>query len=188
MGYYFDAQRCQIDLYSYREQIEFAINKSLEMYQKAQEANNVRGLIGCQTMSGKCLHGYRTLGRMGKKALEEAHMLLPKLDNVIVHNSVLCQLVSLSKAKDDFENLKKYLDEQKSILEDYIRKNPTMEEAFQDPLIFNELYYAYYYLEMNQSHPAFEHLQKGAKYLTPHTYFMYRVLYYDAYALYYRRL
>lgn len=114
-------------------------------------------------------------------------MLLPKLDNVIVHNSVLCQLVSLSKAKDDFENLKKYLDEQKSILEDYIRKNPTMEEAFQDPLIFNELYYAYYYLEMNQPHPAFEHLQKGAKYLTPHTYFMYRVLYYDAYALYYRR-
>ena len=47
--------------------------------------------------------------------------------------------------------------------------------------------YAYYYLEMNQPHPAFEHLQKGAKYLTPHTYFMYRVLYYDAYALYYRR-
>lgn len=40
---------------------------------------------------------------------------------------------------------------------------------------------------MNQPHPAFEHLQKGAKYLTPHTYFMYRVLYYDAYALYYRR-
>lgn len=64
--YYFDAQRCQIDLYSYREQIEFAINKSLEMYQKAQEANNVRGLIGCQTMSGKCLHGYRTLGRREK--------------------------------------------------------------------------------------------------------------------------
>lgn len=183
--YYFDAQRCQIDLYSYREQIEFAINKSLEMYQKAQEANNVRGLIGAK----QCLaNAYMGTGRWeeGKKALEEAHMLLPKLDNVIVRNSVLCQLVSLSKAKDDFENLKKYLDEQKSILEDYIRKNPTMEEAFQDPLIFNELYYAYYHLEMNQSHSAFEHLQKGAKYLTPHTYFMYRVLYYDAYALYYR--
>ena len=131
--YYFDAQRCQIDLYSYREQIEFAINKSLEMYQKAQEANNVRGLIGAK----QCLaNAYMGTGRWeeGKKALEEAHMLLPKLDNVIVHNSVLCQLVSLSKAKDDFENLKKYLDEQKSILEDYIRKNPTMEEAFQDPL------------------------------------------------------
>lgn len=41
--YYFDAQRCQIDLYSYRADRISAINKSLEMYQKAQEANNVRG-------------------------------------------------------------------------------------------------------------------------------------------------
>lgn len=112
-------------------------------------------------------------------------MLLPKLDNVIVHNSVLCQLVSLSKAKDDFENLKKYLDEQKSILEDYIRKNPTMEEAFQDPLIFNELYYAYYYLEMNQPHPAFEHLQKGPSISHHYLFYVSRALL-RAYALYYR--
>jgi tetratricopeptide (TPR) repeat protein len=87
-NYYFDAQRCQIDLYSYREQIELAINKSLEMYQKAQEANNVRGLIGAQ----QCLaNAYMGTGRWeeGKKALEEAHRLLPKLDNVIVRNSVL---------------------------------------------------------------------------------------------------
>ncbi len=184
-NYYFDAQRCQIDLYSYREQIELAINKSLEMYQKAQEANNVRGLIGAQ----QCLaNAYMGTGRWeeGKKALEEAHRLLPKLDNVIVRNSVLCQLISLSKAQNDFENLKKYLDEQESLLEEYIKKNPNMEEAFQDPLIFNELYYAYYYLEMKQPHSAFEHLQEGARHLTPHTYFMYRVLYYDAYALYYR--
>ena len=122
--YYFDSQRCQIDLYSYREQIELAINKSLEMYKKAQEANNIRGLIGAK----QCLaNAYMGTGRWkeGKQALEEAHKLLPQMNNVIVRNSVLCQLISLSKANKDLQDQKKYLDEQKKILSDYIAENPT---------------------------------------------------------------
>lgn len=183
--YYFDSQRCQIDLFSYREQIEFAINKSLEMYQKAMEVNNIRGLIGAK----QCLaNAYMGTGRWeeGKKALEDAHKLLPKMNNVIVHNSLLCQLISLTKANDDYQGQKKYLEEQRALLSDYINKNPTMKEAFEDPLIFNNIYYAYYYVKINQPKLAFEHLQKGSEYLTQHTYFMYRVLYHDAYAAYYR--
>lgn len=183
--YYFDAQRCQIDLYTYREQFELTINKSLEMYKKAQEANNIRGLIG----ANQCLaNAYMGTGRWekGKAALKEAHHLLPKMDNIIVRNSVLCQLISLSKARNELQDLKIYLDEQREILEDYIRNNPTMKEAFRDPQIFNDIYYIYYYVETKQPHQAFEHLQKGAESLTPHTYFMYRVLYYDAYASYHR--
>ncbi|MFS3038419.1 histidine kinase dimerization/phospho-acceptor domain-containing protein [Bacteroides nordii] len=183
--YYFDSQRCQIDLYSYREQIELAINKSLEMYKKAQEANNIRGLIGAK----QCLaNAYMGTGRWkeGKQALEEAHKLLPQMNNVIVRNSVLCQLISLSKANKDLQDQKKYLDEQKKILSDYIAENPTMKEAFQDPMIFNDIYYTYYYVEMEQPQLALQHLKKGNEYLTPNTYFMYRVLYHDAHASYYR--
>lgn len=183
--YYFDSQRCEIDLFSYREQIELAINKSQEMYEKAREANNVRGLIGAK----QCMaNAYMGTGRWeeGQKALEEAHQLLPKIENVIVRNSVLCQLISLSKAKDNYENLKIYLDEQRELLKEYIKKYPAMKKALHDPLIFNEIYYAYYYVEMKQPQFVLDHLQQGAEYLTPHTYFMYRVLYYDAYASYYR--
>lgn len=183
--YYFDSQRCEIDLFSYREQIELAINKSQKMYEKAQEANNVRGLIGAK----QCMaNAYMGTGRWeeGQKALEEAHQLLPKIENVIVRNSVLCQLISLSKAKDNYKNLKIYLDEQRELLKEYIKRYPAMKKALHDPLIFNEIYYAYYYVGMKQPQFALNHLQQGAEYLTPHTYFMYRVLYYDAYAFYYR--
>ena len=183
--YYFDSQRCQIDLYSYREQIELAINKSLEMYKKAQEAKNIRGLIGAK----QCLaNAYMGTGRWkeGKQALEEAHKLLPQMNNVIVRNSVLCQLISLSKANKDLQDQKKYLDEQKKILSDYIAENPTMKEAFQDPMIFNDIYYTYYYVEMKQPLLALQHLEKSTEYLTSNTYFMYRVLYHDAYSSYYR--
>lgn len=183
--YYFDSQRCEIDLYSYREQIEFAINKSFEMYDKALKANNIRGLIGAK----QCLaNAYMGTGRWeeGQKALEEAHQLLPKIENVIVRNSVLCQLISLSKAKNNYKNLKKYLDEQNSILTNYIKKYPTMKEALHDPLIFNQIYYTYYYLDAKAPNLAFDCIQNGAEYLTPNTYFMYRVLYYDAKASYYR--
>lgn len=108
------------------------------------------------------------------------------MNNVIVRNSVLCQLISLSKANKDLQDQKKYLDEQKKILSDYIAENPTMKEAFQDPMIFNDIYYTYYYVEMEQPQLALQHLKKGNEYLTPNTYFMYRVLYHDAHASYYR--
>lgn len=184
-NYYFDSQRCQIDLYSYKEQFELAINKALEMYNKAQKVNNIRGLIA----ANQCLaNAYMGTGRWekGQAALKEAHKLLPQMNNIIVNNSVLCQLISLSKAKNNFQDMKKYLDEQKQLLEDYIKENPTMQEALRDPLIFNEIYYTYYYVENRKPHQAFEHLQKGAESLTSHTYSMYRVLYYDAYAAYHR--
>lgn len=183
--YYFDAQRCQIDLLSYGEQFELAINKALEMYKKAEKARNIRGLIG----ANQCLaNAYMGTGRLeeGKNALKEAHKLLSRSDNTVVSNSVLCQLISLSKANEDFQNMKIYLDEQQKLLQDYVNSNPNMIDAFSDPLIFNEIYYAYYYVHINQAQKVLEHLQEGAKYLNPHTYFMYQVLYHDAYAYYYR--
>ena len=114
--YYFDAQRCQIDLLSYGEQFELAINKALEMYKKAEKARNIRGLIG----ANQCLaNAYMGTGRLeeGKNALKEAHKLLSRSDNTVVSNSVLCQLISLSKANEDFQNMKIYLDEQQKLLQ-----------------------------------------------------------------------
>lgn len=61
-----------------------------------------------------------------------------------------------------------------------------LKEAFYDVYLFGEVYYTYYYLNTGQSEQAHESLEKAGKYLTPNTFFMYRVLYYDAYAAYYR--
>ena len=35
-----------------------------------------------------------------------------------------------------------------------------MKEAFQDPMIFNDIYYTYYYVEMEQPQLALQHLKK----------------------------
>lgn len=183
--YYFDGIRCQIDLYSYREQFELSINKSFEMQQKAKEMNNIRGQIGAY----QCLaNAYMGTGRMkeGKEALEGAHHLLPQLDNIVVRNSVLVQLVALSHEMKDYAGQLKYLKEQEKLLKDFIASNPAMKEAFHDPYIFNEIYYVYYYNAMGQPHLSLEHILAAKKYLTPNTYFMYKVLYNDVYAGYYR--
>lgn len=183
--YYFDGIRCQIDLYSYREQFELAVNKSLKMHNKAKAMNNVRGLIG----ANQCLaNAYMGTGRMqeSKKALEEAHKLLPKLENTVVRNSVLTQIIALSREMKDYAGLLKYLKEQKKLLKSFIATNPNMQEAFSDPLIFNEIYYTYYYNAMGQPQLSLEHITAAKSYLTPNTYFMYKVLYNDAYAGHYR--
>lgn len=183
--YYFDGMRCLLDLYSYREQFELTINKSAEMKKKAEERNSIRGQIGAY----QCLsNAYLGTGRMkkAKQSLKEAHKLLPQLKNIAVHSSVLTQLVSLSYEMKDYADLIRFLKEQKKLLATYITSNPHMKEAFSDVLLFNEIYYTYYYNTKKQKAVSLQHLMKAGNYLTDNTYFMYQILYHDAYADYYR--
>lgn len=183
--YYFDGMRCEIDLYSYREQFELAVNRSFEMYEKAKVMNNIRGQIGgYQCLSNAYLGTGRT--KEAKQALKKAHQLLPQLENIVVHNSVLVQLIALSYEVDDNADLNKFLKEQKKLLTTYIASNPDMKETFNDPFLFNEIYATYYCNDSKQPEAALRHLIAAANYLTPNTYFMYKVLYHDAYADYYR--
>lgn len=183
--YYFDGMRCEIDLYSYREQFELAVNRSYEMYEKAKVMNNIRGQIGgYQCLSNAYLGTGRT--KEAKEVLKKAHQLLPQLENIVVHNSVLTQLIALSHEVNDNADLSKYLKEQKKLLTTYIASNPDMKETFNDPFLFNEIYTTYYCNDSKRPEAALRHLIAAANYLTPNTYFMYKVLYHDVYADYYR--
>lgn len=185
--YYFDGVRCKIDLYSYREQFELAINQSTEMSENAKAMNNIRGQIAAyQCLSNAYLGTGRT--KEAQQTLKEAHKLLPQLQNIVVRNSVLAQLIALSHEVCDYADLIVYLQEQKKLLANYIADNPDMKEAFNDPVLFNNIYYAYYYTGMKQAEPTLKYLTEGANHLTSDTYAMYKVLYIDAYAEYYRLL
>lgn len=183
--YYFDAKRFQIDMYSFREQFEFAINEANEMYRKAQEVNSVRGLIGAQQCLANAYIGTERW-KEGSQALEKAHKLLPQIDNAIVNISVLSQLVSVAKENQNNNQLFQYLQELESTLQQHLIAHPLLYESFYDIYIFIEIYYIYYYLNVHRPELAHEHIQKATEYLNANTFFMYRVLYHDAYAAYYR--
>ncbi|MEG2126439.1 MAG: HAMP domain-containing sensor histidine kinase [Bacteroides sp.] len=185
-NYFFDGKRCEIDLYSYKEQYELAINKSLQMRKEAEQQHNILGVIGAYQALA---NAYMKSGRMelGKQALINAHQLLPQIHHVVVINAVLAQLISLSKENKEYSDMINYLKEQAIILSNYVAKHPTMSDAFKDPILFNEIYHSYYYIGMKQPQQALVHLQKAKNlYITPHTYYMYKVLYDDAFAGYYR--
>lgn len=183
-NYFFDGMRCQIDLFSYREQYELAVNKSLEMLDKSKAMGNIRGQIGANQCLSTAYLGTRRM-KEAKHTLKEAHKLLPQLGNVIVHNSVLTQLITLSREMHDYTDMAKYLKEQKKLMTDYITSSPEMREATNDSFIFNEIYYAYYHIDMKQAESALKHLNTVDSYLSDNTYFMYKVLYDDVYADYY---
>ncbi len=89
--------------------------------------------------------------------------------------------------KDNNRQLK-YLQELESVLRKFIIDNPSLKDGFADVFIFNEIFYAHYYLNTNQPLLAYSHIEKSKKYLTENTYFMYKVLYYDIYAEYYQSI
>ena len=184
--YFFDAQRFQIDLYTF-EQYELAISEANKMKQKALNTNSNRGTVAAYQCLSNAYIGSQRWDE-GLKALEEAYRLLPKKGNAVVHISVLSQLISVTKEMKDNNRQLKYLQELESVLRKFIIDNPSLKDGFADVFIFNEIFYAHYYLNTNQPLLAYSHIEKSKKYLTENTYFMYKVLYYDIYAEYYQSI
>lgn len=185
--YFFDAQRFQIDLYTFTEQYELAISEANKMKLKALNINNNRGTVAAYQCLSNAYIGSQRWDE-GLKALEEAYRLLPKKGNAVVHISVLSQLISVTKEMKDNNKQLKYLQELESVLRKFIIDNPSLKDGFADVFIFNEIFYAHYYLNTNQTQLAYSHIEKSKRYLTENTYFMYKVLYYDIYAKYYQSI
>lgn len=185
--YFFDAQRFQIDLYTFTEQYELAISEANKMKLKALNINNNRGTVAAYQCLSNAYIGSQRWDE-GLKALEEAYRLLPKKGNAVVHISVLSQLISVTKEMKDNNRQLKYLQELESVLRKFIIDNPSLNDGFADVFIFNEIFYAHYYLNTNQTQLAYSHIEKSKRYLTENTYFMYKVLYYDIYAKYYQSI
>ena len=75
--YFFDAQRFQIDLYTFTEQYELAISEANKMKQKALNTNSNRGTVAAYQCLSNAYIGSQRWDE-GLKALEEANRLLPK--------------------------------------------------------------------------------------------------------------
>ena len=88
--------------------------------------------------------------------------------------------------KDNYRQLK-YLQELENVLRKFIIDNQSLKDGFADVFIFNEIFYAHYYLNTNQPQITYSHIEKSKKYPTDNTYFMYKVLSYYIYAKYYQR-
>lgn len=184
-NYFFDAKRFQIDLYTFNEQYELAINESQKMKQQASQINSNRGTIAAYQCLSNAYIGSQRWDK-GIEALEAAYQMLTPTENPVVRISVLSQLVSVTKEKKDNKRLLKYLRELENTLHNHISANPSLKGGFADVYLFNELFYSYYYLNIHQPQQAYEHLIKSKEYLDENTYFMYKVLYFDTFARYYQ--
>lgn len=186
-NHFFDAKRFQIDLYTFNEQYELAINESQKMKQQASLKNSNRGIIAAYQCLSNAYIGSQRWDK-GIEALEDAYQMLSPTENPVVRLSVLSQLVSVTKDKKDNKKLLKYLRELETTLHKHISANPSLKEGYADVYLFNELFYGYYYLNIHQPQQIFIHLVKSKEYLNENTYFMYKVLYFDIFAKYYQMI
>lgn len=185
--YFFEAKRFQINLYTNSRQYELAISEAQRMKQQSIQINNKRGFIAAYQCLSNAYVGSQRWDE-GIKALEEAYRMLTAKDHPVDRISVLSQLISVTKEKKDNQRLLKYIQEQENILHKHIAENPSLKEGFTDAYLFNELFYSYYYLNINAPEQAYPHLIKSKEYLNKNTYFTYRILYFDTLAQYNRAI
>ena len=185
--YFFEAKRFQLNLYTNSRQYELAISEAQRMKQQSIQINNKRGIIAAYQCLSNAYVGSQRWDE-GIKALEEAYRMLTAKDHPVDRISVLSQLISVTKARKDNQKLLKYIQEQENILHKHIAENPSLKEGFTDVYLFNELFYCYYYLNINAPEQAYPHLIKSKEYLNKNTYFTYRILYVDTLAQYNRTI
>lgn len=185
--YFFEAKRFQLNLYTNSRQYELAISEAQRMKQQSIQINNKRGIIAAYQCLSNAYVGSQRWDE-GIKALEEAYRMLTSKDHPVDRISVLSQLISVTKARKDNQKLLKYIQEQENILHKHIAENPSLKEGFTDVYLFNELFYCYYYLNINAPEQAYPHLIKSKEYLNKNTYFTYRILYFDTLAQYNRTI
>ena len=185
--YFFEAKRFQLNLYTNSRQYELAISEAQRMKQQSIQINNKRGIIAAYQCLSNAYVGNQRWDE-GIKALEEAYRMLTAKDHPVDRISVLSQLISVTKARKDNQKLLKYIQEQENILHKHIAENPSLKEGFTDVYLFNELFYCYYYLNINAPEQAYPHLIKSKEYLNKNTYFTYRILYFDTLAQYNRTI
>ena len=185
--YFFEAKRFQLNLYTNSRQYELAISEAQRMKQQSIQINNKRGFIAAYQCLSNAYVGSQRWDE-GIKALEEAYRMLTAKDHPVDRISVLSQLISVTKARKDNQKLLKYIQEQENILHKHIAENPSLKEGFTDVYLFNELFYCYYYLNINAPEQTYPHLIKSKEYLNKNTYFTYRILYFDTLAQYNRTI
>lgn len=182
--YYYNVKRFQINLYSYQGNFEKAIEEATNMKMEASKKKSKYGLSAACISLGNAYVG-SSRWKEGLKNYEEAHEYLMNDDNLSMKFSVLTQLIYASKEMGDNTKLLKYLNEFEVVINSFIKKNPKLQAGYSDITSYIEIYYAYYYINIGRYSTAFQHLELAKKYLSMSTYFMYKTLYFDAYAQYF---
>lgn len=182
--YYFNARRFQINLYSYQERFELAIEEATKMKQEAMSRNSKHGLASACLCMGNAYIGSQRWNE-GIKSLEEAYQNLKGDELISMKFAVLTQLIYASKEVRDNAKQLKYLRELAFIAKDFSKGKSKQKTGYVDIFFYIEIYYAYYYIGTQQYPLAYKHLVQSRNFLSKNTYFMYRKLYYDAYAQYY---
>lgn len=181
---YFDVKRLQINLYSYQERFELAIEEAIKMKQEALSKDSKHGLASAYLCMGNAYIGSQRWDE-GIKSLEEAYKILKKNESPGMQFSVLVQLIYASKEVHDNAKHLKYLRELKFIAYDFTKGKPKQKTGYIDIFFYIEIHYAYYYIGVQQYPLAYKHLVQSKSFLSKNTYFMYQKLYYDAFAQYY---
>ncbi|MCD8184442.1 MAG: HAMP domain-containing histidine kinase [Bacteroides sp.] len=171
---YFGSQKLLINTYIYNCQYEYAFNEASQMLEKAENVKDITGKVAAYQCMATIYHE-TDRWQEEKEILKKTYDLLPQIEYVGTKVNILNQLITFSKQRKSYADLKTYLDRTKQILDAMVRNNPIMQKNLADQYLFLEIYYTYLYLGTDNPNLAEEHYEKCKSYISPDTFLPYLV-------------
>lgn len=183
--WYFAGKNAEIMMALISRKIEYGITEAQEMYEEAQELNDLEGMVTAKT---GLMTAYMMTARVaeGMKVCEEVYQLSlsPELESS--RPGILQNIVLACHSVHD-KNYFKYLQEYESALTSYYRKSDK-QRNYRDYYLLIESLYAAYYVQNNRLDLAREHVKNMDYYFSKTGFVPCRGAYYDAYSDYYRAI
>lgn len=182
---YFAGKNAEIMMALVSRRMEYGITEAQKVYEEARKVNDLEGMVTAKI----CLMtAYVLTARIaeGREVCEDIYKLSlsPELEES--RRGILQHIVLACHTSGD-KNYFKYLEEYKSALASYYRKNEK-QGSYRDHYLLLESLYAGYYLENNRIDLARGHLENADYYFSKSGFIPCRGAYYDAYSDYYRAI
>lgn len=184
---YFKAKKLQIELYTFSQQIEFAIHEANAMYDQAEKQKSRSGMReACICLMTAYVATLRY--EEGTQMLEKAFQLTEPQDSPMERTDLLTKAVLVYSLLHDNEKMFSTLQMMEVAINEMIAAAPALKNAYSAAYMGMETQYSLYYIRTGQARKAWEHLQKVDKYYTPTIFLPYRVSRLAAYSEYYHLL
>lgn len=182
---YFTTSKMVISMHIINEDYEYSIDEAWKMYHKANDIHYLEGkisavicLVYANNFTGRIKESVDILQRTYKETTADTS--LPEMIELL-------SLLSLTMLNtEQYEEMRTYLEELHGLLDQHI-KNVSFQPVFNSIYLLEHILYAFYELHYERPQKALEHFRKADE-LQQIAVSIYKEIYYDAYAEYYRQI
>ncbi|WP_300702574.1 histidine kinase dimerization/phospho-acceptor domain-containing protein [Bacteroides sp.] len=182
-NYYFQMWNDILQFYNVRGDTEYSRIQALKMEEEAINIKSSSGISFAYLSLGQSL----TAAKKEEEAINILKKALESKDlNPLIKAMIHSEIITAYQLTNKIEEAINELNMQKSIFDQIINEDPSLESQYGEKLLEIELTYCACYDKLNDSNNLLKHLNKAKQYYTPNSFFSNYINYHAYWGGYYR--